>query len=222
MTLAAADAPELRSYGSVLVAALLVTLGMVGVIGGWAMFARLDAAVVSYGVLHADSERKSVEHLEGGILSELLVRAGDRVDEGQVVARLDATQTRELLAQLRTELSAARFAIWRLTAEEAGVAPDLCRRARRRRAPIRRFRRRGSRRNSRSMTRGSGPIPARSPRSAARSTSSAPKSPRARRAATPPTASWCCGRRSAARRPSSSPAMRRRGSGCSSSTGPSR
>lgn len=125
MTLATHDdGVELRSYAPIVLAAMLVAAGFFATVGGWAMFARLDAAVVSYGVLHADSERKSVEHLEGGILAELLVRAGDRVEEGQIVARLDATQTREIIAQLDAELGAAQFAIWRLDAEQAGTAPD--------------------------------------------------------------------------------------------------
>jgi HlyD family secretion protein len=124
MSLAVAPETELRPYAPVVVTALLVALGFFGAVAGWGMFARLDAAVVTYGVLHADSERKSVEHLEGGILAELLVRAGDRVGRGEVVARLDATQTRERLAQLRAEHAAASFAIWRLEAEAAGRAPD--------------------------------------------------------------------------------------------------
>ncbi len=95
------DDGELRPYGHLVAAALIVAVCFLAAVTGWGMFARLDAAVVTYGVLHADSERKSVEHLEGGILAELLVRAGDRVEEGQVVARLDATRTREMLAQLR-------------------------------------------------------------------------------------------------------------------------
>jgi HlyD family secretion protein len=124
VTLAVWEDPPLRPYGSIVIAAIVVVAGFFATVGGWAMFARLDAAIVSYGVLHADSERKTVEHLEGGILAELLVRAGDRVAEGQVVARLDATQTRELIAQLQAELSAARFAAWRLEAEDGGTAPD--------------------------------------------------------------------------------------------------
>lgn len=125
MSVATIDDDELPPYGHIVAAALLVMLGLVATIGGWAMFARLDAAVVSYGVVHADSERKSVEHLEGGILSDLLVRAGDRVEEGQIVARLDATQIREILTQLRAELTATRFAIWRLNAEAAGHPPEV-------------------------------------------------------------------------------------------------
>ena len=118
------DDHRLQPYAPIVLAAILVAGAFLATIGGWALFARLDAAVVSSGTLHADSERKSVEHLEGGILSELLVRAGDRVEEQQIVARLDATQTREALAQLRAELVQARFALWRLDAEEAGHAPD--------------------------------------------------------------------------------------------------
>ncbi|PZX17132.1 HlyD family secretion protein [Palleronia aestuarii] len=123
MTLAI-DEPRLQSYAPLLLAALLVASAFVATIGGWALFARLDAAVVAQGTLHADSERKSVEHLEGGILSELLVRAGDRVAGGQVVARLDATQIRETLSQIAAELDQARFAAWRLEAERAGRRPD--------------------------------------------------------------------------------------------------
>ena len=126
MTLAV-DEPRLQPYAPILLAALLVASAFVATIGGWAIFARLDAAVVAPGALHADSERKSVEHLEGGILAELLVRAGDRVQGGQVVARLDTTQIRETLTQLEAELDQARFAAWRLEAENAGRAPDLTR-----------------------------------------------------------------------------------------------
>jgi HlyD family secretion protein len=86
------------------------------------MYARLDSAVVTHGVLLAESQRKTVEHLEGGILRELLVAPGDRVMDGQIVATLDATQVKEQLAQLQTERLALTFEVWRLEAEEAGAA----------------------------------------------------------------------------------------------------
>jgi HlyD family secretion protein len=85
------------------------------------MYARLDSAVVTHGVLLAESERKTVEHFEGGILRALLVANGDRVAEGQVVATLDATQIEAQLAQLRVERAALGLEIWRLEAEEAGA-----------------------------------------------------------------------------------------------------
>ena len=120
----AVDEPHLQPYAPIVLAAVLVAGAFLATVGGWALFARLDAAVIAYGTLHADSERKSVESLQGGILSELLVRAGDRVEEGEIVARLDATQIRETLAQLRAEFVQARFAQWRLEAEQEGYAPD--------------------------------------------------------------------------------------------------
>lgn len=114
----------LPSYWPVVSAALLTALALTAVIGGWAMLARLDSALVTHGVLHADSERKTVEHLEGGILAELLVHSGDMVEAGQVVARLDATQTDEKLAQLRADRDATRFTLWRLAAEQDGDQLD--------------------------------------------------------------------------------------------------
>ncbi|MBL3570285.1 hypothetical protein BV509_18485 [Rhodovulum sulfidophilum] len=112
------EEPPLPSYWPVVWAALAVALALTLTLTGWAMTARLDAALVSHGVLHADSERKTVEHLEGGILAGLLVQSGDMVEAGQVVARLDPTQTDEKLAQLRSDRDATRFALWRLGAEE--------------------------------------------------------------------------------------------------------
>ena len=120
----AIDETRLQPYAPIVFAAFLVAGAFLATVGGWALFARLDAAVIAHGTLHADSERKSVESLEGGILSELLVRAGARVEEGQIVARLDATQISATLAQLRVELVQGRFAVWRLDAEEKDVAPD--------------------------------------------------------------------------------------------------
>ena len=85
------------------------------------MFARLDSAVVTQGVLLAESQRKTVEHLEGGILEAAPVKPGDRVATGQVVAHLDATQTEAQLAQLQADGLGLTFEIWRLEAEEAGA-----------------------------------------------------------------------------------------------------
>jgi HlyD family secretion protein len=117
---AEADEP-LQSLRPAFVAALVAIVSLVVAAGGWGMYARLDAAITTHGVLFAESERKTVEHLEGGILSRLLVTPGARVEQGQVVAELDATQIREQRAQLEVELTALVFEIWRLEAEEAGA-----------------------------------------------------------------------------------------------------
>ncbi|MFO1210403.1 MAG: HlyD family type I secretion periplasmic adaptor subunit [Amaricoccus sp.] len=118
----AADEEPLTSYRAPFLVAVVTVLGFVATFGGWAMYARLDSAVTTQGVLLAESQKKTVNHLEGGILDKLLVQAGDRVTEGQVVALLDATQVRAQLAQLESQRKASSFDIWRLEAEEANAA----------------------------------------------------------------------------------------------------
>ncbi len=72
-------------------------LGMLSVLFGvfgflfWALFTPLDSAVVAQGVVKVSSEKKQVQHLEGGIVKKLLVKEGDDVQEGQVLLLLDET-----------------------------------------------------------------------------------------------------------------------------------
>src|SRR3954454_18473417 len=67
--------------------ALIIGTFFVG--GGWTAVAKLDSAVLASGVVAVESNRKTVQHLEGGIVRDLLVREGQRVTEGQVLFRLD-------------------------------------------------------------------------------------------------------------------------------------
>lgn len=72
-----------------------------GVGGVWALTAPLAGAVIASGRVIAEDRNRVIQHLEGGILNELLVREGDKVQEGQVLARLDDTLLR---AQLDADL----------------------------------------------------------------------------------------------------------------------
>lgn len=58
----------------------------------WTGLSRLDSAVVSSGSVTYETRRKVVQHFEGGIVQDILVREGQSVDEGQVMFRLDKTQ----------------------------------------------------------------------------------------------------------------------------------
>jgi len=73
--------------GGILVA--LVTFG----IGGWASTTELSGAVVAQGTIVVDSSVKKVQHPTGGIVSELRVKEGDPVKAGDILVRLDETQT---------------------------------------------------------------------------------------------------------------------------------
>jgi len=59
----------------------------------WAALAPLDEGVPTQGAVTIDTKRKPVQHLSGGLLSEILVKEGDVVTAGQVVARMNASST---------------------------------------------------------------------------------------------------------------------------------
>ena len=119
------EGEALPAYRPVLVTAVAMILFLVCTLGGWGMYARLDGAVVTQGVVLAESKRKTVENLEGGILTRLLVAPGERVRAGQPVAQLDTTQEQERLAQMEAERLALVFDIWRLEAEARGRPLDV-------------------------------------------------------------------------------------------------
>ncbi len=116
----AADADEPPRLRGTVMAGLVVVAAFVGIAAGWSLWARLDSAVVAQGVIVADSQRKTVQHLEGGIVRELLVKEGDVVRAGQPLALLDATQSDAQLGQLVGQLNAVQARIARLRTEQAG------------------------------------------------------------------------------------------------------
>ena len=76
------------------------------VLGGWSAVAKLDSAVTAPGLVAEENSRKSVQHLEGGIIKEILVREGQHVTAGQVLFRLDPTQAQSSLDLQQTQLDA--------------------------------------------------------------------------------------------------------------------
>jgi HlyD family secretion protein len=63
-----------------------------GVAGGWAAIAKIDRAVVATGFISIETNRKTVQHFEGGIVREILVKEGDVVEQGQLLVRLEKVQ----------------------------------------------------------------------------------------------------------------------------------
>ncbi len=66
----------------------------------WAAMAPLDGAVVASGSFVATGQNKQVQHLEGGIIRDMLVREGDLVQAGQTLVRLDDTPAKSKLRRL--------------------------------------------------------------------------------------------------------------------------
>lgn len=85
--------------------------------GGWAAFAPLDGAAYAPGVVTVQTYRKTVQHLEGGIVKELLAHDGDLVSEGDPIIVLDDAQLRSEYEMTRSQLIAAKTMEGRLLAE---------------------------------------------------------------------------------------------------------
>ncbi len=99
---------------------LTVIVIAIGGFGAWAAIAPIASAVIAPGVVTVDSNRKTVQHLEGGVVKELLVRDGDTVQAGDVLIRLDETRPRASLAIIQGRYDAARALEARLLAERDG------------------------------------------------------------------------------------------------------
>jgi type I secretion membrane fusion protein, HlyD family len=92
-----------------------------GVAGTWSALARLDSAVVAPGRLVVEGERKVVQHLEGGIVAEILVAPDSHVEAGDVLLRIDPTQARAGAEIGAGQLASARAEEARLVAEIDGL-----------------------------------------------------------------------------------------------------
>jgi HlyD family type I secretion membrane fusion protein len=113
----AAEAPYPTSCArTVTFGLVVVALVFVG-FGSWASLAPLSSAAIASGIVVVDSSRKSVQHLEGGVIQDILVRDGDLVEAGQVLLRLDGANVRAAIASLKPMLTTNRAQQARLEAE---------------------------------------------------------------------------------------------------------
>jgi S-layer protein transport system membrane fusion protein len=87
------------------------------VLGGWSAVARIDSAVVAEGTVATESNRKTIQHLEGGIVREILVRDGDVVQQGDTLVRLDPTRNAATDKGFRQQLAIASALQARLMAQ---------------------------------------------------------------------------------------------------------
>ncbi|MEN9460893.1 MAG: hypothetical protein RIS84_913 [Pseudomonadota bacterium] len=90
--------------------------------GVWANYAMLDEVTRGVGKVIPSSHVQVVQNLEGGIVSELLVKAGDVVDQGQVLLRIDDTRFASSFRESQVKAQSLQAKIARLTAESQGIA----------------------------------------------------------------------------------------------------
>lgn len=109
-------APDQRARPTILIGLLLMFL-LFGVIGIWAAVWPLASGAIAPGRVISESNRKEIQHLEGGIIQEILVKDGDVVKAGQVLVKLDATNAKARSDQVLGAYLAAKATEARLLAE---------------------------------------------------------------------------------------------------------
>ena len=102
-------------------AGLWLVLGGTALLLVWAGFAPLDEGVPTQGLVSLDTKRKTVQHLQGGMVREVLVREGDRVQAEQVLMRLEPATVRANQETVRQHYWSLRAAESRLEAEQRSL-----------------------------------------------------------------------------------------------------
>ena len=97
---------------------------------GWAALAPLDSALVAQGVVVVETHRKTIQHLEGGIVSTIYVTDGQKVYAGEPLVQLDDTEARASLDLIRGQADAlaaqqARLEAERDNADKIAFPPEL-------------------------------------------------------------------------------------------------
>jgi HlyD family secretion protein len=86
----------------------------------WAALAPLQSAIMSAGTIVVESHVKTIQHLEGGIVRDILVHDGQNVRAGQLLVRMDGTQARSTLQSLMDGGDALQAQEARLEAQRDG------------------------------------------------------------------------------------------------------
>lgn len=118
------DDPEVNPIGwrGVLAIGYGIIFLFFGVFGAWAALAPLESGAVAQGQVQVVGNQRMVQHLEGGIIKQILVREGDRVKAGQPLVILDATRAQTQYDRIHQQYLAALGREARLVAERKQLA----------------------------------------------------------------------------------------------------
>ncbi|RWB14355.1 MAG: HlyD family type I secretion periplasmic adaptor subunit [Mesorhizobium sp.] len=115
---------------SLVVSGFAIIAAFSAVAGTWLAAAPIQGAVLAPGVVDVASNVKTIQHLEGGIISEILVNEGDRVSPGQALIRLQGTASTAAANEISAQWYEAKATEARLVAERDGkdtieIPPEL-------------------------------------------------------------------------------------------------
>jgi HlyD family type I secretion membrane fusion protein len=115
-TAPADDAGRFSRLGSLTIAAVFGGLLL------WSVLAPVSSAVIAPGRISVETNRKAIQHLEGGVIADILVREGETVSAGDVLIRLDQTVPKANAALLTEQLAERIARQARLLAERDGLS----------------------------------------------------------------------------------------------------
>ena len=96
---------------------LVALLLLIGGFGTWGATANISGAIIASGRIEVDRNRQVVQHPDGGVVTEIAVDEGSRVEEGDLLVRLDDTL-------LRSELAIIEGQLWETSARRARLEAE--------------------------------------------------------------------------------------------------
>lgn len=107
-----------QSISKYLRSSYIALFGLVIGIGGWAAISPIQGAVIASGQVAVDAEPQILQHLEGGVISEIYVKEGDYIEQNAQLMKLDATLITANKMSAETNYYANEALISRLQAEQ--------------------------------------------------------------------------------------------------------
>lgn len=104
---------------------ILTTILTVLALLAWSGITPVKESAVTYGSVVPSSSIRPIQHLEGGIVAEILVKEGQLVEQGEVLLRLDPAQAKGELEQLKAREAGLELKAERLRAFAEGRAPEF-------------------------------------------------------------------------------------------------
>ena len=123
------ESPVAQAKGSIRLGLAIFVVFFLG-FGGWSVWAEYATAVVAQGQVVVEGSRQTVQHLEGGIVKNILVKEGDVVQANQLLIQLDNTRAQAQYDLVNDELNSliteeARLNAERLNADAVTYPPEI-------------------------------------------------------------------------------------------------
>ena len=108
-----------------MVLGMLSLLILVGGFGSWATFSSLSGAIIASGQIEVEKNRQVVQHPDGGVVAEIMVKEGDLVARDAILLRLDPIAEQSEMSIIEGQLFEMMARRGRLVAERDALS-DIC------------------------------------------------------------------------------------------------